>query len=398
MNNIGSPIRARYTTASSSSAVVAANSSASSQHAPITTRRRAVIATLHTDTNEACLLWDADTPRPLIESIPFRIVPHPPENDYQEALYEETVLPLTELLELFDFERIPTSQLVQSTTSIVEWKDFGDRLYRCGDFVSAVSYYEYALHLTSTLQVGCTVYLPVGKTRATTKQSRHGPTVILAAEVDCIDEGDADINNSGTVDVTLCETGQERVVPIADILLCRLGTTDFLQERVVLNLTRSLLQLATMETATSSSRRVEYLKQAIVATTLALAALAVPDATLSTSISDTDRPSPMVQYQITALILRSRAQEELRQIDLALADIQTVVQTLDPQCKQALAARQRLLQLQVESAKLNKRLVRNVSQWVQTAMNQHETSQPSPTLVQNRSGGTMQPKYRAPGE
>jgi hypothetical protein len=221
--------------------------------------------------------------------------------------------------------------------------------------------------------------------------------VILPAEVDCIDDGDADSSSNGTVDVTLCETGQEIVVPVADILLCRLETRDFLQERVVLNLARSLLQLATMETARSSSRRIEYLKQAIVATTLALAALAIPNGSLS-STSDTGQDNAqVVQYQITALILRSRAQEELCQFALALADIQTIVQTLDPQCKQALAARQRLLQLQRESAKLNKRLVRNVSQWVQTAMNQHEDSEPSPTVVQNRSGGTMQPKDHAPG-
>lgn len=307
-------------------------------HRSATTTRRAVIATLQE--SEACLLWEDDTPRPMQNAL-FLVAPQ--FEDACEA-EEETTVPVTELKGLFDFEYRQSDVSVKSATSIQEWKECGDQLLKAGDAASAVAYYEHALHLSSSpLQVGSTVLIQV---------SGHA----VAAEVDCIDDT--------SIDVTIVETGHDKTVQRSSALLCILEPeADHLQVRILLNLTRCFLQLAETTNATKTSRRPRYLKSAVLATTLALAV----------SMHCNDDKSDLTNLQVSALLLRSQVQGDLHKFSHAVSDVKKVL-TAFPHHKQGLAALKRLQRQKIQVAKLDKRLAKNVSQWVQTAMNNESSS------------------------
>lgn len=328
-------------------------------HLGQSTTRRAIVATLQDA--EACLLWEDDVPRPLHQKTyhdsqqPFFLVtPHFAQKDSAE----ETNVPVSDIMELLDFENQQLFNASSDECTAQDSKERGDQLLRIGDASAAVAYYEHALSLTSTLQIGSTVLI---------KCSGRA----VAAEVDCINN-DAKDSSAATVDLTIMETGEDKLVPATDIMLCLLesgNNNDRVQERILLNLTRCLLQLA--ETATASSaaeRRVPYLRSAVLATTLALEA-----ATVFYRNNSNYKGETMSNLEVSALLLRSQAQSNLHKFPHAFSDVKKVL-AVHPQHKDASSALQRLEYQKVAAAKLDKRLATGISQWVQTALNDSSAS------------------------
>ena len=133
-----------------------------------------------------------------------------------------------------------TATMTTTTTMIQKYKEYGDMLYKLGDASLAISYYEYALSLSSPSlpQIGSTIIVKI-----------DGHPKI--AEVDCIDEQEQD---DDLLDVTLVEDGTEMTIKSSKVLLCIYHEENkeegggqssllLLQERILLNLTRCLLQL-----------------------------------------------------------------------------------------------------------------------------------------------------------
>ena len=184
----------------------------------------------------------------------------------------------------------------------------------------------------------------------------------MTAEVDCVDE------DNNTVDVTLVESEQEMTLSQDKILLVVAWDRDDMQERILLNLSRCLLQLA--DSTCQRSRRPLYLKSTVLGCTLVLALLDLrsssstsndskdPAASGSSNTNHTNRTK-------TALLLRGRAQTGLLKHMHARADFQRLSK-LDP-----VEGRREMQRLERHKAKMvqtNQRLARNVSQWVQSVM------------------------------
>lgn len=302
--------------------------------------RLALIATVQG--SEACILWEDDTPRPVFnDDTRFLVTPHFQPGAEQPQQAEETTLPIDQLMELFDFEKNPPPK-----ESILEWKECGDRLLKAGDFVSAVSYYEHALQESSKLQVGSTVLI-------------QASGYAVAAEIDCIDDVD------DVIDVTIMETGHEQTVKIKEILISLLDTEDSVQQRILLNLTRCLLQLA--ETSIEKSRRPRYLRSAVLASTLAFSA----------SDAGSERETQTLStLQVSALLLRSQAQLALHKYPQAISDLKKIL-ALDPKNCEAKKSLERIEKEKRRNVRLDKRLAKNVSQWVQTAINQNDDILPA---------------------
>ena len=225
--------------------------------------RRAVLATLPDNADGSssssaaccccCILWEDDAPRPILPQddgdAVFLVTPHFKHDDHQQVECEEiteTTVAVSELMPLLDFEtkQRPTTT---GTAPVLDWKECGDQLLRIGDAAAAVPYYERALRLTSPSSVSQLLQI-VGATVLLKESGR-----VVAADVDCIDD------DHGECDVTVVETGHEKSVRASDILLCLLPLDDdHVQERILLNLARCLLQLAeptTTRTSCATNRR-----------------------------------------------------------------------------------------------------------------------------------------------
>jgi hypothetical protein len=320
--------------------------------------RRAMIATLNDDDTSASLLWESALPRPLSDA-GFLVTPWLSDDEEDSA---ELEVPLNALQSLLPFEQHQESSDEETTPA--SWKERGDALLQLGDAGAAVSYYEYALlatcprrhhHHKHTPTIGASILV---KTKA---------GFIQVAEVDCLNEEDE------SMDITwvTAQSGEEEeaCIPQSRTLLTVLEPdhVEHLQERILLNLTRALLQLAqsssssttttTTTTVSSSSRHgVAYAKAAVVASSLALA--------LGTLL-ESDRTT-------TARLLRSKAQGARQYYPQALQDVNHILQSNSGH-EPALKLRR---VLQTEQARLQRRdkvLARRVCQWVAGA-----SSSPAP--------------------
>ena len=310
-------------------------------------RRRGVIATLQDD-GVACLLWEDEAPQTISNS-KFLVAPTFRKTSEEEV---ESTVAVSEMRALLDFEHIAENLAAllpddkAEASDIERWKGFGDQLLRQGDGAAAVPYYEEALRLTSSLQVGASVLIQQGGN-------------IELAEVDCVNEED------DTVDLTLPKSGEERIVPKKEIKLCVLeGDDQHLQERVLLNLARCLLQLA--ETSNSLTRRAAYLRSAYLACTLSLSVDSMRESTDDT-VSSTVK---------TSLLLRSQAYAMLSKVPYAIADIKRLL-TLDPQHKEGKRRLGELERHKIELAKTDKKLAKDMCKWVQAATNESSVSAPN---------------------
>jgi tetratricopeptide (TPR) repeat protein len=317
-------------------------------------KRRAVIA--DQDGSSCLLLWDDEAPHPqAIEMIAdgskrprylsrgFLVAPLIETDDQGEEA--ECTLPNDQLTPLLEFEQKQDATVKSDASTIDVWKDRGDQLLRLGDAAAAVKFYEVALKLSSTLQIGTTIL---------TKEGGN----MKVAEVDCIEEG--------AIDVTMLETGEEKTIAgEKGIQLCVLEPDEErLQERILLNLCRCFLQLA--ETTTTISLRPRYLRSAFISCTLAI------------SINSMQQDSPKGATGVSstlksALLLRSKAYASLSKYPYAIADMNRLL-ALDPQNKEAKRRLRDLERQKIEHAKTDKKLVKEMCQWLGQVNDDEESS------------------------
>jgi hypothetical protein len=325
---------------------------------------RATVATIQDD-ETVCVLWESIAQKPLSPSLlvaasdekkakrrlkrSFLVTPSLIETSYDDTKEIETIVPLSEVKPLLDFEqnRIE-NQRVQSQSgphdihsTIAMWKERGDQLLRLGDASAACCYYEAALALSSILQVGSAVIVKLGG---------HAKV----ADVDCLDD-----DNDNIIEISMADAfGEEKVVKESEILLCILfnDDEDHTQERILLNLVRCLLQLAELAKQETMTSRPEYLRSAVLAATLAL--------TIAEYHKEKD--GTLTNLEQTALLLRSQAQAGLAKFHHAVADAKRLLSVV-PQHKEGLKRLQSLQGQQQRQKQVDKKLVKSMCQWVKTA-------------------------------
>ena len=363
----------------SSDDVVKVGSTIRAQFGSNNVRRKAVVATVQDD--EVCVIWEDEAPRPIQPSKEISFIVTPTFKTFNRSEDEaETTVPRESIAVLLPFEtELPSvdgfSQKSAPLDEIFLWKERGDSLLRLGDASAAATFYEMSLRLSSPAKpsIGSTV---VVKIKGFTK----------LAEIDCTDDSD------GTVDITMCGTGDEKTVKGSDILLSILDgdESERLQERILLNLTRCLLQLS--EVTTDFSRRSSYLRSAVLACSLSLAA-------------DEFHPSDSVSpTQKTALLLRSRSQIARSKLPNATADIKRLL-SLDPDNKEGKRVLRDIERLKLQQQKSDKKLVKELCQWVNKATDgtvseqddrskPHESSSPSRKVSVPRMNEDLAPHPR----
>jgi hypothetical protein len=237
------------------------------------------------------------------------------------------VVDLGDVQELLPFEDDGNED---ADVDVDTWKERGDALLRLGDVSSAASYYERGLYESSSVSIGSTVVVSV----------KGFPKL---AEVDCMED-------DGNVDVTLVESGEEVTVKNSSILLAvKESDPEQLQERILLNLARCMLQLSDLDTSTDRSK---YLKAAILATSLVV--------TMSCSQADEVELPTNAQ---TALVLRAKAQMGLSRWPQARQDATKLVKAGNEQGSKLLASVERKKQI---LAKADKRLAKEMCKLVQS--------------------------------
>ncbi len=287
---------------------------------------RAMIAIIQDD-QFVCLLWESCIPQPLHGSR-FLVTPALSAKPTQD----ESILEAGKIESLLDFEMDDCACVTQCHASDIQlWKDRGDQLLRLGDPSSAIPYYEMALSSSNKISIGSSVICSV----------QGYPKI---AEVDCVEDD--------SVDVVYVESGEETTIPLSDILIAIVpdDDDDQVQPRVLLNLARCLLQHSDVD----ASNRARYLKSAVLACTLVLSIL---------SFRDPDQGGSSDSSQ-TALQLRVKAQMGLSKWPHAIADAKRLVKLNNPQGPKLLETIDREKKNQ---AKRDKKLVKAVSRWVQTA-------------------------------
>mmetsp|Transcript_26216 Transcript_26216/g.63890 ORF Transcript_26216/g.63890 Transcript_26216/m.63890 type:complete len:357 (+) Transcript_26216:96-1166(+) len=214
------------------------------------------------DGNTVSILWEPISPQPLLNC--FLVAPRISESnaasDDSNDDETETTVPVNELLPLMDFETRPPETIIITSNDIGVLKEHGDALLRVGDASAAVAYYEAALFLSCqngmrSPSIGSSIIL----------KTKGG--YLKVAEIDCVEEGET--KGSFSLDVTFVESGEEMEVSNSAVVLGILikDGGDRLQERILLNLSRCLHQLADID---APKHRPAYLKGAILACSLAM--------------------------------------------------------------------------------------------------------------------------------
>eukprot|EP00934_Nitzschia_sp_Nitz4_P004332 Nitzschia sp. Nitz4//scaffold122_size67431//56707//57835//NITZ4_006095-RA/size67431-augustus-gene-0.54-mRNA-1//1//CDS//3329534433//4322//frame0 len=290
---------------------------------------RATIATIQGDL--VSLVWEPCIPRPGAGDTRFLIAPNL-ESSSKSSELNETDMSLSQIQLLLPFENAAVCEK-DVTTEVC--KDQGDQLLRLGDPTSAILYYEQALQLSSAdLSIGSTVIV-----------KQKGFPVI--AEIDCVDESDS------TLDLTILETDQEETVRSSQVLISVLPSDpDHLQERILLNLTRCLLQQAPLDVP----HRHKYLASAVLASTLVL----------SISSFREESTGKLSEWAQTALVLRIKASCGLSKWSHATADAKRLQREGNSQgatLLESIASQKRIQQNK------DKKLVKAMSRLVQSATN-----------------------------
>ena len=300
----------------------------------------------------ATVIWEDMAPRPLPAPVggdvtrkrlnrSFLVAPllharTSADNDQEEEL------PLSSLEALLPFEHDGDGQLA-SSPSPVSLKEQGDALLRLKDYSAAIARYEAALAATSSLDLGGTVIINDGTGRA------------VLAEVDCIDEED----NKCTADVTIVSSGEEKTVDAKDILLCLLENDkeERLQERILLNLSRCLLQLASADGSTDAIRATKYRKAAVLGCTLALSCA---------SYAGEGSDNVGIDTETKARLIRAGAYLDLGKAKHATADVKHVLKT-DVNNAQAKKLVRDIERRDIQRKRTDKRLAKDVCRWVNAA-------------------------------
>lgn len=273
---------------------------------------RAMIATVGgsvgvVDPNDAvddlCILWEPIYPNAISEK--FLITP---KSIHKETEQDEAIVKVDTVKGLLPFEIAPHNDNDVSgpatgsdkeASNITMWKERGDQLLRMGDSSAATSYYEKALFDSSSVSIGGTVIISV----------EGFPRI---AEVDCVNDDDG-----GTIDVTLVHNDDEKTIKQLAVLLSIMETdATNLQERILLNLARCMIQLSELDV----SNRPKYLKSAVLATTLVITISYFRDQQQSAN----DESLLLPTNALTALVLRCKSYTGLSKWSKAMADARKI--------------------------------------------------------------------------
>ena len=292
-----------------------------------TYKRKAVVATAGDVSQSLCLLWD-DSIRPISS---FLISPcFEEESDGGET--EDTV-DVKDIEPLHHFEISDQNQVsVPDSELVLQYKSHGDILLKTGDPASAVPFYEEALQRLNKIELGggCVV-----------KEKGF----LRYAEIDCID--------ANQLDLCIPESGREFSCSVSSVII--FISHDPVQSLILLNLTRCLVSLSEIASASQMKRRPAFLKAAVLASSIVV-----------TKESRNKEDAGATKRRNTALLLRSRSQLGLSKFQQARADARNVLQSI-PDHQEAIRlvklSKEKEMKLQVS----NKKLVREVCKWVDTA-------------------------------
>jgi tetratricopeptide (TPR) repeat protein len=307
-----------------------------------------MVATLQEDGKSASLLWEALAPQPISTTSKktnhkvFMITPSIRSKRQEEE--EEIIANMEEIQELLPFERKIDENL---EGSIGFWKDRGDQLLRLGDASSAASYYEVALEKSNDILIGGSIVIQLN-------------FYTKLAEVDCMEDD--------SVDVTIVDSGEEATISKANILLGVLDSDkDHMQERILLNLARCMIQLSEID----AKHRPNYLKSAVLACSLAIS--------ISSFHNQSNEATVPANTQ-TALLLRAKAQSGLSKWPNAVADAKQLIKAGNDEGHKLLESLQKQKKLQ---GKQDKKLAKEMARWVQTAASESvsDTRESSTTSV-----------------
>ena len=319
---------------------------------------KAMIATVGEDGKTISVLWEDPILKPI--SNPFLITPNLPAVVLRDE--DEKTIELSRLHPLFEFETsdgmiVPETNTNKANISL--WKDRGDQLLRLGDPTSAIPYYEEALNCSSKVSVGGSILCSI----------EGYPKV---AEIDCVNDDD-------TLDVMFVESGEESTIHRSEVLLAILpddANSDRWQERILLNLSRCLLQQADIDIP----NRAKYLKASVVACTLVLS--------IRSSHDQGDGDSGNDISSTSALLLRTRAYIGLSKWPHATADAKKLVVLNDNQGKRLLETIEREKKYQ---AKRDKNMVKAISRLVQTATSDSVSDEQVVTATTSSTKSTTTP-------
>ena len=343
---------------------------------------RATVATVNGSSSTATVLWDDMAPRPLPVSgdynkgtcacrrlkRPFLVAPllgNTSNSGHDSNDDQEEELPITSLEALLPFECDDQQSPPSHTPATL--KEQGDALLRLKDYSAAVAQYEAALGLTSSLELGGTMIIDDGT----------GRTVL--AEVDCIDE-EEEGSTKCTADVTIVGSGDEKTVDASkDILLCLLDNDagERLQERILLNLSRCLLQLADIDGSANVVRATKYRKAAVLGCTLALTC---------TSYAGESGGDGDIGTESKARLIRAGAYLDLGKSKHATADAKRVLKA-DAGNAQAKKLLRNIERREILRKRTDKKLAKDVCKWVNTATNAATSGNGTP-VSGDGDGGT----------
>jgi tetratricopeptide (TPR) repeat protein len=331
---------------------------------------RAVLATLQEENDSACvLIWEDPAPRPLFGQRKFVVTPNfsTKRNSPDDDEYTVDSCHIQPLFDFeYDMELTGGGDVAAGAAAALEavevWKDRGDQLLRVGDASAACSYYEMALSLSSS--------------HSSTTGSQVGSTVIVKkdgfaqiAEVDCVNETD--------LDITYVANGDEATIRESEILLTVMNPDlQRIQERILLNVSRCLLQLAEVD-KTDLDRPSRYRSSAVLASTLALTLATFHDEQQQrqeAAITTTGVKFGKT-YQ-TALLLRSQAQAQRGKWSHAIADVKQLLK-IQPNHKEGCKLLQQIEQQKARRKLVDKKLAKQMCQWVNQAATATTTATPT---------------------
>ena len=303
----------------------------------------------HESETTLCILWEPVYPNNLIsEGNSFLITP---KSILREPEQDEATVMVDTVEGLLPFEIDPTTDCsdTKATTSdsIALWKERGDQLLRLGDASAAISHYEKALFDSSSVSIGGTVIISV----------EGFPRI---ADVDCVDDDD----DGATIDVTLLHNDDEKTVKQSAVLLSLLESdATNVQERILLNLARCMLQLSDLDV----SNRPKYLKSAVLATTLAITiSLFREQPQQQQGAVDVESLLLLPTNAQTALVLRCKAYTGLSKWSKATSDARKLIKrgSNEEQGRKLLVGIERKKKLR---AKTDKKLAKEICLLVQSA-------------------------------
>lgn len=303
--------------------------------------RRALVAAVSCDV--VSVVQDDPAPIPLLDEQEFIIAPHFVDAGRE---VEECEVDASEIQPLLDFEE---AKMQHGDICARILKDFGDAMTRLKDYTRAVSYYEAALHrVSSQISLGCTIVL---------KCQGHA----VLAEVDCMEDD--------TLDLTLL-SGEEKTIHRRDVILVVLEEDEeMLQVKILLNLSRCLLKLASIDKTAGTvvnanehklkqHNRQEYYKLASIRGCTAAISLCDHHGGSSNAIA--------ADLEAKGRLVRARAFLWLARVPNALVDAKKV-STLNPNSREAEALVREIRAFQSHSKAVDRKLSKAVAKLVHSA-------------------------------